>query len=129
MFYHEWKSLAKHKCAEVSILWVIEAQAGADSCNEDADHKKPQVLAECNSVIPTSGCDDVARFGGSALEAAKKFLKGNKVVDQFVENTVYCCSTNTPKFQMGVLGYQLYVNSNEGRESIARQHQSIELWY
>ena len=81
MSYHEWKSLAKHKCAEGSIFWEIEAQAGVDSCNADADHKKLQVLAEWNSVIPTSGCDDVARFRGSALEAAKKFLEDNKAID------------------------------------------------
>ena len=33
--YNEWKSLAKQKGAKASILWVIEAQMGAESCNED----------------------------------------------------------------------------------------------
>ena len=70
---------------------------GVDTCNEDPDNKKPQVLAECNSVMPTLSCDDFASFGGSALEAAKNFLKDNKVIDQFVENTVYYCVTNMPK--------------------------------
>ena len=82
--------MIKRKSVEVSIVWVREAQAGADSCDEDADHEKWQVLAECNSVMPTSSHNDVARFGGSALEAAKNFLKDNKVIDQFVDNTVYC---------------------------------------
>ena len=30
---------------------------------------------------------------------------------------------------MGVLGNQLCVNSNEGRESFARQYQRSEFWY
>ena len=30
---------------------------------------------------------------------------------------------------MGVLGSQLYVNSNEGHESFARQYQRSEFWY
>ena len=34
-----------------------------------------------------------------------------------------------PKFHMGVLGNQLYVNSNEGGESFARQYQRSERWY
>ena len=34
-----------------------------------------------------------------------------------------------PKFQMGVLGNQLYVNSNEGQESFGRQYQRSEFWY
>ena len=63
MFYNTWKSLAKHKGAEASIIWVREGQAGADSCDEDADHEKPQELAECNSVMPTLGHTDVAKFG------------------------------------------------------------------
>ena len=48
---------------------------GADSCDEDADHEKLQALAECNSVMPTLSHDDVARFGGSPLEAASKFCQ------------------------------------------------------
>ena len=58
-----------------------EFLAGADSCNEDADQEKPQVLAECNSVMPNLSHDDVERFGQSALEAAKYFLEENKVID------------------------------------------------
>ena len=34
-----------------------------------------------------------------------------------------------PKFQMGVLGNQLCVNSNAGCESFARQYQRSEFWY
>ena len=34
-----------------------------------------------------------------------------------------------PKFQMGVLGNQLSVNSNEVQESFARQYQRSEFWY
>ena len=34
-----------------------------------------------------------------------------------------------PKLQMGVLGNQLCVNSNAGRESFARQYQRSEFWY
>ena len=70
---------------------------GADSCDEDMNSKKLQLL-------PTSSFDDVARFEGNSLEAAKNFLNDNKVTDQFVESTVNCCITDKPKFQMGVLG-------------------------
>ena len=80
MSYHEWKSLAKCKGAKASIVWLREAQAGADSCNEDRDYEKLQALAESNSVKPTSGCDDVAKFGEIALEAAKRFLE-DKVIN------------------------------------------------
>ena len=45
------------------------------------DDKKLHVLPEINSVKPTSGCTDVARCGEAALEAAKKFLEDNKVID------------------------------------------------
>ena len=34
-----------------------------------------------------------------------------------------------PKLQMGVLGNQLCVNSNEGHENFARQYQRSEFWY
>ena len=34
-----------------------------------------------------------------------------------------------PKFHMDVLGNQLCVNSNKGRESFARQYQRSEFWY
>ena len=33
-----------------------------------------------------------------------------------------------PKFQMGVLGNQLFVYSSDGHESFARQYQSSEFW-
>ena len=58
----------------------------------------------------------MARFGETSLEAAKNFLEDNKVIDQFVQNTVYCRVTNMLKFHMGVLGNQLCVNSNEGQK-------------
>ena len=71
----------------------------------------------------------MARFGGSALEAAKNSLKDNKVTDHFVKNTAYCCITKTLKFQMGVLGNQQCVNSNNGHKSFAMQYQRSEFWY
>ena len=77
----------------------------------------------------TSSSDDMAKFEEVTLEAAKSFLEDNKVIDQFVENTVYCRVTPMAKFQMGVLGNQLCVNSNAGRESFARQYQRSEFWY
>ena len=89
MSYHEWKSLTKGKGAEASIVWVREAQAGADHCSEDSDYKKLQTLAESNFLKPTSGRTDVARFGEVALEAPNNFCE-DKVSYQFVDNTVYC---------------------------------------
>ena len=80
-------------------------------------------------MIPTSSCNDVARFGGSALEAAKKFLENNNLIDQFIYNTVYYHVSNMPKFQMAVLSNQLCKNSNAARESFARQYQKSEFWY
>ena len=50
---------------------------GADSCDEDTDNEKLQVLPECNSVMPTSSRNKAARFGGNALEAAKNSLEDN----------------------------------------------------
>ena len=88
--YNKWKSLAKHKGAEASNLWVREAQAGADRCGQDMDYEKLQALTESNSVQLTSGCNDMARFGEVALEAAKNFLENKKVIDQLVDNTVHC---------------------------------------
>ena len=81
MSYHEWKSLAKRKDAEASIVWVRDTQAGAEGNREDSDYEKLQALPECNSVKPTSSCADVARFGEAALEAAKNLLENNKVID------------------------------------------------
>ena len=126
---NEWKSLAKCKSAEASIIWVREAQVGADSCGKDMNYEKLQALAESNSVKPNSGSDDMARFGEVALEAAKNLLEDSKAINQFADNTVYCRVTSMPKFQMGVLGNQLCVNSNAGRESYARQYQRSEFWY
>ena len=34
-----------------------------------------------------------------------------------------------PNFHMGVLGNQLFVYSNEGQETFARQYQRSEFWY
>ena len=71
--------MARCKGTEASIIWIREVQAGADSHNEDAEHEKPQELAQCNFEMPTLGWDDAVRFGENALEAAKKFLEDNKV--------------------------------------------------
>ena len=79
MSYHEWKSLARCKDAEASIVWVRDTQAGAEG--KDSDCEKLQALPESNSVKPTSGRADVARFGEASLEAAKNFLEDNKVID------------------------------------------------
>ena len=46
--YHEWKSLARCKCAKDSIVWVREAQMGADSCEEDTDNEKPKYSQSTN---------------------------------------------------------------------------------
>ena len=51
--YHEWKSLARRKDAEASIVWVRDAQAGAEGNREDSDYKKMHALPESNSVKPT----------------------------------------------------------------------------
>ena len=51
--YHEWKSLARRKDAEASIVWVRDTQAGAEGNREDSDYKKLQALPESNSVKPT----------------------------------------------------------------------------
>ena len=45
------------------------------------DDEKLHALPEINSVKPTSGRADVVRFGEAALEAARKFLEDNKVID------------------------------------------------
>ena len=79
--YHEWKSLARPKDAEASIVWVRDTQAGVEGNREDSEYEKLQALPESDSVKPTSGCTDVARFGVTALEAAKIFLEDNKVMD------------------------------------------------
>ena len=45
------------------------------------DDKKLHGLPESNSDKQTPHCSDMARFGEAALEAAKKFVKDNKVID------------------------------------------------
>ena len=81
MSYHEWKSLARHKGAEASFVWVRHTQAGAEGNHEDSDCEKLQALLESNFVKPISGRADVARFGEVALEAANNFLEDNNVID------------------------------------------------
>ena len=81
MSYHNWKNLARCKGAEASVVWVRDTQAGAVGNRKDSDYKKLQALPESNSVKPTSGDADVARFGEASLEAAKSFLEDNKVID------------------------------------------------
>ena len=51
--YHEWKSLAKRKDAEASIVWVRDTQAGAEGNREDSDYEKMHALPESDSVKPT----------------------------------------------------------------------------
>ena len=79
--YHEWKSMARRKGAEASIIWVRDTQAGAEGNREDSDYEQLQALPESNSMKPTSGCTDVAWFAEASLEAAKNFLEDNKVID------------------------------------------------
>ena len=81
MSYHKWKSLARCKGAEASIVWVRDTQAGAEGNHEDSDYEKLQALPESKSVKPTSSRADGARFGEASLEAAKNFLEDNKVID------------------------------------------------
>ena len=81
MSYHEWKSLARRKDAEASIVWVRDTQSGAEGNREDSEYEKMHALPESSSVKPTSGRADVARFGEASLEAAKNFLEDNKVID------------------------------------------------
>ena len=81
MSYHKWKSLARCKGAEASVVCLRDTQAGAEGNRKDSDYKELQALPDSNSVKPTLGCTDVARFGEAALEAAKKFLEDNKVID------------------------------------------------
>ena len=51
--YHEWKSLARRKDAEASIVWVRDTQAGVEGNRDDSDYEKLQALPESNSVKPT----------------------------------------------------------------------------
>ena len=47
--YHEWKSLARCKGAEASIVWVRETQAGADNFAATIDTEKPNVWQNATS--------------------------------------------------------------------------------
>ena len=58
-----------------------DTQAGVEGNRKDSEYEKMYALPESNSVKPTSGCADVARFGEGSLEAAKNFLEDNKVID------------------------------------------------
>ena len=58
-----------------------DTQAGAEGNREDSDYEKLQAIPESDSVKPTSGRADVARFGEANMEAAKNFLEDNKVID------------------------------------------------
>ena len=51
--YHEWKSLARRKDAEASIVRVRDTQADAEGNREDSEYEKLQALPESNSVKPT----------------------------------------------------------------------------
>ena len=60
------------------------SQAGTDKCSKNMDDNKWQALAKSKSIESTSGCNDIARFGEAALEAAKKFFEEKRVIDSFV---------------------------------------------
>ena len=51
--YHEWKSMARRKGAEASVVWVRDTQAGAEGNREDSEYEKMHALPESNSVKPT----------------------------------------------------------------------------
>ena len=53
MSYHEWKSLARRKDAEASIVWVRDTQAGAEGNRKDSKYEKMHALPESDSVKPT----------------------------------------------------------------------------
>ena len=76
--------MARSKGAETSVVWVRDTQASVEGNRKDMDDEKLHALPKSNSMKPTSGHTNVARFGEAALEAAKKFLKDNKVIDYFV---------------------------------------------
>ena len=73
--------MARCKGTEASVVWVRDTQVGAKGNCKNMNDEKLHALPESNSVKPTSGYADVARFGEAALESAKKFLKDNKVID------------------------------------------------
>ena len=51
--YHEWKSLARRKGTEASVVWVRDTRVGAEDNRKDSDNKKLQALPENDSVKPT----------------------------------------------------------------------------
>ena len=51
--YHEWKSLARRKDAEASIVWVRDTQAGAEGNHKDSDYENMHALPESDYVKPT----------------------------------------------------------------------------
>ena len=53
---------------------------GAEGNRENNDYKKMHALPESNSVKPISSRTNMARFGGAALEAVKRFFE-HKVID------------------------------------------------
>ena len=64
--------MARHKGAESSVIWVRDTQVGAEGNRKDSEYEKMHALPESDSVKPTLGHADVARFGEARLEAAKK---------------------------------------------------------
>ena len=110
----------KHTDATAQVVWVRPTQMSADDAVQQMNDEKRNLMTDSNFSKQTSNLDDVERFGEAALEAVQHFLDDNKVVDQFVDNIVYCRKTIPPKFAIAVLGNQLCVTSNAGRESFAR---------
>ena len=51
--YNEWKSLARGKGAETSVVWARDTQVGVEGNCEDIDNEKLLALMENNSVKPT----------------------------------------------------------------------------
>ena len=48
--YHEWKSLARRRATEASVVWVRDTQAGAEGNRKDSDYEKLLALPESDSV-------------------------------------------------------------------------------
>ena len=76
--------MARCKGAEANIVCVRDTQADAEGNRKVRDDEKLHALPESNSEKATLGCTDLARFGEAALEAAKRLLEDNKVIDYFV---------------------------------------------
>ena len=74
--------MARRKGAEASVVWVRDTQVGAEGNRKDSDYEKMHALPESNSVKPTSGYANVARFGEAALEkTGRKILQDNEVIE------------------------------------------------